>query len=358
MDREALLQWYGGHARALPWRAEPDCYRVWLSEIMAQQTRIETMLPYWERFLARWPTVQDLAAASVDDVLLEWAGLGYYSRARKLHQAATRLAREGWPQSAVGLRALPGIGEYTAAAIASIALDQDVAAVDGNVERVVCRRSGYDKDPCTAEGRREVRRVADEWLWKGRAGDWNQAMMELGARICTPRRPRCSECPVRRGCVAHQQGSWHQLPNKPRRQKAPEVRAVCLALRREGKLLLGKRPPKGLLASLWELPQTPIGEGETARAALGRLAADMGLAIQAGWPLGSIRHIFSHRKLTLEVWELQADGKPEPGAYVELGWGTEGRGLSTCASKALQLTGQPSLLAAEGAPNSGRQLFP
>ncbi len=348
MDREALLQWYAGEARELPWRSEPDCYRVWLSEIMAQQTRIETMLPYWERFLERWPTVQELAGASVDEVLLEWAGLGYYSRARKLHQAAAVVALEGWPQTVEGWRALPGVGEYSAAAIGSIALGLDVAAVDGNVERVVCRRTGYDKDPRTAEGRREVRKVAGEWLSKGRARDWNQAMMELGARVCSSRRPRCSECPVRQGCVAHEQSSWHQLPNKPRKQKSPEVRAVCLALRREGMLLVGKRPPQGLLGGMWELPQTPVGDGESPRSALGRLAADMGLAIQAGWTLGTIRHIFSHRKLTLEVWEVQADGEPGPGAYVELGWGTEKRGLSTCASKALRLTAQPPLLAADG----------
>ena len=350
MDRRALLQWYRASKRPLPWREEPDCYRVWLSEIMAQQTRIETMLPYFERFLARWPTVDELAAAHLDEVLKEWAGLGYYSRARKLHQSAILIAEHGFPDSVDGWKALPGIGDYTSAAIASIALGLDAAAVDGNVERVVCRRQGYGVDPRTAVGKREVRRVASAWLAPGDAGDWNQAVMELGATVCTPRRPKCGECPVAEGCVALAHGTVLSLPNKPRKQKAPEVRAVALCLRRRGQLFLTQRPETGLLAGLWEMPQSDLSEGETPTSAVGRLALEHGLAVRGAVSLGTIRHICSHRKLTLEVFELQSTADPGLGGYVASGWGREQRAISTCAEKAIALTRQTALLAAEGAP--------
>ena len=349
MDRRALLQWYRASKRPLPWRDEPDCYRVWLSEIMAQQTRIETMLPYFERFLARWPTVEDLAAAHLDEVLKEWAGLGYYSRARKLHETATLIADGGFPDSVEGWKALPGIGEYTSAAISSIALGLDAAAVDGNVERVVCRREGYGVDPRTAAGKREVRRVATAWLAPGEAGDWNQAVMELGATVCTPRRPKCGSCPVATGCVALSEGCVLSLPNKPRKQKAPEVRAVALCLRRQGQLFLAKRPETGLLAGLWEMPQADLGDGETVTSAVGRLALEHGLTVRSAVSLGSIRHIFSHRKLTLEVFELQSTGEPGLGGYVASGWGRGLHAISTCAEKAIALTTQTALLVAEGA---------
>lgn len=345
MDTLALLSWYQTQARPLPWRSDPGPYGVWLSEVMAQQTRIETMLPYWRRFQERWPSPRELADASLDEVLKEWAGLGYYSRARKLHQAAALIAEHGFPSTFEGWKALPGIGEYSAAAISSIAFGADAAAVDGNVERVVCRQRGYSRDPRTAEGRREVRRVAASWLVKGRAGDWNQAVMELGARVCTPRKPSCPQCPVRVGCVAEAKGSWHELPNKPRKPKSPEVRAVALALRHEGRLLVAQRGETGLLAGLWELPQTDIARGESPRSALGRLAVDMGLAIERAEHLGDARHIFSHRKLTLQVWAVQAQGEPRRGSYEQLGWGRSDRAFSSCAEK--------GLLAAESARQWG-----
>ena len=333
--------------RPLPWREQPHPYAVWLSEIMAQQTRIETMLPYWARFMARWPTVDDLAAADVDQVLQEWAGLGYYSRARKLHETAGRIAAEGFPTTRDGWRALPGIGEYTSAAITSIALGLDEAAVDGNIERVVCRHVGYAEDPRKAAGKRAVREVADRWLARGEAGDWNQALMELGARVCTPRRPKCAECPIAEGCVALKHGTQLSLPNKPKKPKAPEVRAVALCLRRRGQLLVAQRPPSGLLGGLWEMPQTDVGPGETPTAALGRLAAELGLALRSASCLGSARHIFSHRKLTLEVWQVSATGQPATGTYARIDWGRADRAFSTCAEKALALTAQTALLAAE-----------
>ena len=329
VDRAALLAWYAAEARSLPWRERPTAYGVWLCEVMSQQTRIATMLPYWRRFQERWPTVEALAAAELDEVLGEWAGLGYYSRARRLHEAAAVLAEGGFPRSSAGLRELPGIGAYTAAAIASIVFDEDVAAVDGNVERVICRVEDLAEDPRRPAAKRRVQAHATAWLPRGRAGDWNQAVMELGARVCTPKNPGCGRCPLAEDCRALEAGTVRSRPNKPRRQRQLEVSGLAAAVRGPSGTLLGRRPLGGLLGGLWELPWAE--DLEALERALGPL--------ETRAELGTVRHVFTHRKLTLRVVEARLAGPPAGEFYEELRW-LEDPGevaLSTLARKALAL---------------------
>lgn len=323
MDTQALLDWYRGVARPLPWRSKPaNPYGILLSEIMAQQTRIETMLPYWERFMTRWPRVEDLAAAAPEEVLGEWAGLGYYSRARNLHRAAQMVCElGGFPESAEGLRALPGVGPYTAGAIASIAFDQDAPLVDGNVERVICRFHRIEDDPRTPPVKRRLWALAEAHLPKGEAGDHNQALMELGATVCTPKNPTCSACPLAAGCSGQDIAAG--LPNKPRKQKAPEVRAACAVLEREGKILLCQRPDSGLLGGLWELPSVDLpspSEVSEGTALSQGLAERLGLTLQATERLGQVRHIFTHRKLTQSVWRVRGEGSLTLRFYQAAAW--------------------------------------
>lgn len=356
----ALLDWFHANRRDLPWRRQPEPYRVWLSEVMAQQTRIDTMLAYYALFLERWPTVQDLAAAPLADVLAAWSGLGYYSRARNLHAAAQQAAKAGFPSTAEGLRALPGVGDYTAAAIASIAFGEDVALVDGNVERVLCRFHALREDPRQPKVKRQIVELAQRDLPAGQAGDYNQALMELGALLCLPRGPRCGQCPLATGCAARAEGLTEQLPNKPRIDKSKEIRGVCGALFAAGRVLMVRRPEGGLLGGLWELPGADLPADATVEsepeALISALSERLGLTVRCEARAGFVRHIFTHRKLTLGVWTLSAD-HPRPEArslYPEHRWVSAHQlkdlGLSTLARKALELVGvseQPLLFAAE-----------
>ena len=216
-----LLAWFRRHRRDLPWRVEPrDPYRVWISEVMLQQTRVETVLPYYERFLREFPTPAALAGASVSRVLACWSGLGYYSRARNLRLAARQIARTGFPRDYDGLRALPGVGPYTAAAIASIAFGLACPALDGNVMRVIARVSGDASDVRSPETRRRFEEIARGWLHGRHAGAVNEALMELGATVCVPREPRCPACPVAAFCRAQMEGTARELPVKGRRARA------------------------------------------------------------------------------------------------------------------------------------------
>ncbi|MFZ3235523.1 MAG: A/G-specific adenine glycosylase, partial [Stellaceae bacterium] len=261
-DPALLLVWYDRHRRDLPWRAPPgrlsDPYRVWLSEIMLQQTVVATVRPYFERFVMRWPDVAALAAASLDDILQEWQGLGYYARARNLHACARVVAgRHGsvFPPEPAALRALPGVGGYTAAAIAAIAFDQPVAAVDGNVERVVARLYAVAEPIATARPR--LNALAAALVPDRRAGDFAQAMMDLGATICTPQRPRCVLCPWRRACAAAARGVAEDLPARAAKQPRPQRYGVAFWLTRpDGAVLLRRRPEKGLLGGMIEIPST------------------------------------------------------------------------------------------------------
>jgi A/G-specific adenine glycosylase len=302
-DPQALLEWYDRHRRDLPWRAPPgqhaDPYCVWLSEIMLQQTTVPAVAPYFARFVARWPDVSALAAASLDDILHQWQGLGYYARARNLHACArTVIARHGgrFPEDITALRALPGVGDYTANAIAAIAFDRPAAAVDGNVERVMARV--YAVATPLPEAKPHLRELAAGLVPKRRAGDFAQAMMDLGATICTPRKPRCVLCPWRTMCAAAAAGIAEELPARLEKPERPQRYGVAFWLSRpDGAVLLRRRPEKGLLGGMIELPSTawraePWGPEAVA-------AAPAGIEWRA--VPGTVRHGFTHFRLELAL---------------------------------------------------------
>ena len=258
--QHALLDWYDAARRDLPWRARPgekaDPYKVWLSEIMLQQTTVKAVIPYFESFMARWPTAEALAAASRDEVLAAWAGLGYYSRARNLYACAQAVAREGFPASEAALRALPGVGAYTAAAIAAIAFDEPAVVVDGNVERVIARLFAVEQPLPAAKP--AIRKLAAALSPSERPGDYAQAMMDLGATICTPRSPSCLVCPARAFCTAAARGEAELFPIKSRKAERPVRRGDAFVIVRTAQggphVLLRRRPDKGLLGGMMEVP--------------------------------------------------------------------------------------------------------
>ena len=251
-----ILRWYDSAKRDLPWRRTRDPYPIWLSEIMLQQTRVAAAVPYFERFLERFPDAAALAAAAESEVVAAWAGLGYYSRARNLHRAAKEIAASGFPRDYEGILELPGIGEYTAAAIASIAFGLPHAVLDGNVIRVLARVSAEEAPVASAAAKERLRALADRLLDRSRAGDYNQALMELGATVCLPRNPRCSECPVATMCEARRRGLADRLPVKAPRAKAVVIERELLLIRRRGRYLLWQRPAgSGPMAGFWELPE-------------------------------------------------------------------------------------------------------
>jgi A/G-specific adenine glycosylase len=360
--RRALLAFFDTSARDLPWRRSGDPYAIWISEVMAQQTRLETVIPYWERWLQRFPDVQALAAAPVDDVLKQWEGLGYYSRARNLHAAARIVAeRHGGslPGDYAALRALPGIGEYTAGAVSSIAFDVPSAAVDGNVRRVLARLLD---EPAPTQSR--LRDVAGSLVPDERPGDFNQSLMELGALICTPRAPRCTECPLRSHCAASAAGTQHDRPRMVPKRVPPMYEIVTAVLRApDGRVLVVRRPATGLLAGLWsfpgrELPHAPAAPAEAARLAAGLARELVGSAV-ASEPvhIGIVAHTFSHRR---EVYHchlvgvasqaLSQPSRPSPAA--ERAWIGSSRGdltLPRAQQKVHELVHSARLEAASGA---------
>jgi A/G-specific adenine glycosylase len=300
-----LLTWYDREHRQLPWRArkgrKPDAYRVWLSEIMLQQTTVKAVIPYYEAFLARWPTVEALAAAKLDDVLAAWAGLGYYSRARNLHKCSQIVAGQcagSFPQSEEELRELPGIGPYTAAAIAAIAFGARATPVDGNIERVVARLFAV-RTPRPA-AKEEIRRLARTLTPSRRAGDFAQAVMDLGASVCTPKRPSCLMCPLHSDCAAHALGLEAALPARAAKAERPvRLGLAFLALREDGHVLLRRRPEAGLLGGMLEVPSAEWGEtlppvNEALRAA----------PVRADWWAvpGVVAHTFTHFRLESLVY--------------------------------------------------------
>lgn len=308
--RGALLRWYRRERRDLPWRRTRDPYRIWISEAMLQQTRVETVIPYYERFLERFPDVGALAAAEMDDVLERWQGLGYYSRARNLKRAAEQIVAEGsgeLPASAAELRRLPGVGRYTAGAVASIAFDRPEPIVDGNVARVLSRIHGLREDVKSSAGRARLWEEAER-LVRGRApGDLNQALMELGATLCTPRAPACPRCPVRRACLARAGGDPEALPRNATRPKVREVSAVAALVTRRGRTLAVRRPEGGLLGGLWDLPGDALAPRERPAPGLRRaLRERVGLDVGRATRLGTVGHVFTHRRLALHVYRCEA----------------------------------------------------
>ena len=321
-----LLAWYDRHRRTLPWRALPGAktepYLVWLSEIMLQQTTVATVGDYFRKFMARWPTVQALAAAPIDDVLSAWAGLGYYARARNLHACARTVAElhDGrFPDTEDALRALPGIGPYTAAAIRAIAFDQPASAVDGNVERVIARLFAI-RTPLP-DAKPEIQARAASLVPQQRAGDYAQAMMDLGATVCTPRSPRCVICPLMKTCKARKEGIAEELPARAPKAEKPTRRGLAFVLaNRDGAILLRKRPAKGLLGGMDEVPSSPWREGKLVIADALNEAP-----VPARWKVleGGVRHTFTHFHLELAVARATATtsrlAKLAPGsAWVEI----------------------------------------
>lgn len=262
LARRRLLAWYDRHRRDLPWRARPgqrpaDPYHVWLSEIMLQQTTVAAVIPYFARFLSQWPRIEDLAAADLDEVLVAWQGLGYYARARNLHACARAVAEAGGlPQRVEDLRQLPGVGAYTAAAIAAIAFDRPAAPVDGNVVRVLARFYGVETE--LPSGRNQIEALAQALTPSARSGDFAQALMDLGATVCTPRAPACLTCPWSGPCRAHATGDPERYPRKPARKARPIRHGVAFWTEgKTGTVLLRRRPPRGLLGGMMEVPSTP-----------------------------------------------------------------------------------------------------
>ncbi|MCG8592379.1 MAG: A/G-specific adenine glycosylase [Proteobacteria bacterium] len=303
--RNALLSWYDAHRRDLPWRRSRDPYAIWVSETMLQQTRVETVIPYYERFLRRFPDVATLAAAEPDRLMELWAGLGYYSRARNLQKAAQQVQAAGgeFPSDAAGWRELPGVGRYTAGAVTSIAFDQPEPIVDGNVARVFSRLFGIREDIRSAPVVAQLWERAAQLARGVRPGDLNQALMELGATLCTPRSPRCLLCPVRRHCDAHAAGDAEALPVKAKKAAPRAMEAVAAWIERGGRTLAVRRPPGGLLGGLWELPGDQLHPGETPQAGLARaLPERVGISPTRVQGVGHVEHVFTHRRLRLHVF--------------------------------------------------------
>ncbi len=322
----ALLNWYTSNARKMPWRGHPDPYAVWVSEIMLQQTRVETVRPDFERWMQRFPTVRDLAAANLQEVLNLWEGLGYYSRARNLHRAAQRVVRD-WqgdlPQDVRSLRSLPGIGPYTAGAIASLAFNQDEPVVDGNVARVLARLFNLEEPVDSATGKKLLWRIAAENLPAGRAAAYNQALMELGALICLPRKPQCAACPLRVHCAAFDRGVQDSLPVRKPRGRTPHYTVTAAVIRRNGRVLIAQRPQDGLLGGLWEFPGGKLEAGESLASCLQReIGEELGVAIQVGEKMGVYQHAYTHFKVTLHAFACTLIDEQEPQALeaADLRW--------------------------------------
>lgn len=337
-----LLAWYDRHHRELPWRvppqalkrgSRPDPYRVWLSEVMLQQTGVETVKPYFSAFLDKWPTVEALAAAETEAVMKAWAGLGYYSRARNLKACAEKVAAGGgrFPDTEEGLRGLPGIGAYTAAAIAAIAFERPAAVVDGNVERVVSRL--YAIATPLPQAKAEIRERAARLTPAARPGDFAQAMMDLGATLCTPKRPRCMLCPISLECRALGAGDPELYPVRPARPEKPLRRgAAFVAVRADGAILLRKRPDKGLLGGMTEVPTS----GWNARTD-GKTTPEAA-PFRGDWRrVGGIRHVFTHFSLELDVFRAEAsDGQAPAGHFWSPAHAVSSEALPTVMKKAIE----------------------
>jgi A/G-specific adenine glycosylase len=331
------LVWWDRHRRALPWRAEPgeipDPYRVWLSEVLLQQTTAQAATPYYQAFIAKWPTVEDLAAAPVEAVISTFAGLGYYSRARNLHACAKEITgRNGrFPSEEADLRALPGVGAYTAAAIAAIAFGRQTAPVDGNIARVLARLISLEKP--IARARRELAAAARVLAPSRRAGDFAQALMDIGATLCRPRRPACGSCPLAQDCAAFQAGAPEAYPRRPEAKARPRRQgAVFFARRSDGAFLARRRPPHGLLASTIELP----GKVWTSKGSDGGPAG--AAPVVARWRRlpGGVEQVFTHFALRLTVYAAEFEGGAPAGCFWVTPDAVSTAGFSSMMRKAVE----------------------
>ena len=300
-----LLDWYDKNKRVLPWRGHPDPYAVWVSEIMLQQTRVEAVTPYFERWMERFPTIASLAAAREQDVLSAWEGLGYYARARNLRRAAQLVVEKyngQLPSETEQLRGLPGIGRYSAGAIASIAFGRDEPALDGNIRRVLSRVFDVEQPADSPQGIARLWELAEKHLPKGRAGDYNQALMDLGATICVPSNPRCLICPVMRLCKARELGIQNERPVLTAKKAGPHHVAVAGVIVRNGRVLLAQRPSQGLLGGMWEFPNGRV-RGKPAASVAKTLRDLYGLEVECSEPLGVVEHGYSHFSISVHAFK-------------------------------------------------------
>jgi A/G-specific adenine glycosylase len=322
----SLIGWFQQHKANLPWRRSRDPYAIWLSEIMLQQTQVATVIPYFERFLSRFPNVDALAAAPIDDVLKLWEGLGYYSRARNLHRAAQIVSRDFggvFPSTVPDLLALPGIGRYTAGAIASFAFGVDAPILDGNVIRVFSRVFNIDEDVRQPATQRKLWEIAETTLPAGQAAAWNEALMELGRRICTPRSPDCPHCPINAYCEAYQLGIQDQRPVKAPKAKTPHYDVTAGVIRRaDGKMLIAQRPMDKMLGGLWEFPGGKRDDGESLPDCLKReIREELAIEIEVGAQIATVQHAYTHFSITLYAFDCTyLSGDPQPIGCAAFSW--------------------------------------
>ncbi len=305
--RNALLKWFEKHKREMPWRGIDDPYKIWVSEVMLQQTQVKKVVAYYERFIKKFPDVQHLAEAPLQDVLKVWEGLGYYARARNLHKAAQIIIQEyagKIPNDYATFRKLPGIGDYSAAAVHSIAFNEPYAAVDGNIKRVLARLLLIDAPINDTSSAKLFQQKADTLLDKNEPGQFNQAMMELGATVCRPQSPTCLVCPVNLFCGAFQTSRQDEFPIRLKREKVPEHHMIAGVIYKGSEVLIVQRPLEGLLGGLWEFPNDQIAENETAEQACIRLTADVvNLSVRNLKYLTRVKHAFTHFKIVVDVFE-------------------------------------------------------
>ena len=319
-----VLDWAEISLRDLPWRQVRDPYRVWVSEIMLQQTRVDTVIPYYLRWMKRFPTIEVLAEADLDEVLKAWEGLGYYARGRNLHRAAQAVIQEHGgrlPSSREALIALPGIGPYTVGAILSLAFDQDAAVLDGNVRRVFSRLFAIGDDPGEAETRKRLWALAVALVPSGRAGRFNEALMDLGATVCTPRGPHCGLCPLNAVCQAYTGGDPEAYPLRKPRKSVPHYNVAAGVIWQDGLLLIAQRPLDGLLGGLWEFPGGKQEPGETLPECLQReLREELDLEVSVGQKLTVVRHAFTHFRITVYAYECRCLSEDDPKALGVDAW--------------------------------------
>ncbi len=324
--RKQLLRWYKKHARVLPWRSSDNPYHIWLSEIMLQQTRVDQARPYFERFIAAFPGVQALATAPLDEVLKNWEGLGYYSRARNLHKAALQIATDHngkVPDTYDAIRALPGIGPYTAAAVLSIAYGKAHGVLDGNVIRVLTRLTCNGEDVTKGKTRRHLQTLSDALVSPKAPGNFNQAMMELGATVCTPKKPNCTACPVRDHCCAFAAGSMESFPFAKKKAPIPHYDiAVAIIRNKKNQYLIQRRPEDGMLGGLWQFPGGKQEENEPLPVTCHREILDeLGISITVDQPLHMLSHAYSHFKITLHAFLCSLNsGTPVSKNETPLNW--------------------------------------
>ena len=318
-----LLQWYDKARRDLPWRGEEDPYKIWLSEVMLQQTQVETVIPYYIKWVERFPSIESVALATQDELLKFWEGLGYYSRCRNFHKACKIVASKHGgkvPTEWETFLSFPGVGEYTAAAVLSIAFHQPYSVIDGNVKRVMARLLAFSE--IVEKGTALFEEKLDKWLNQDRPGDFNQAMMELGSQICRRNKPRCFECPVESFCKAKAEGNPAVYPNIPKKKERPHKTIVAGIIWNDDKFLIQKRPDAGLLGGLWEFPGGKVEIGEALDNTLVReIREETGLIVEPGKKVGAVDHAYTHFSITLHLYHCKLS-KPlkENGAFYKHRW--------------------------------------